>query len=189
MKHGIVRLLLAGGFALACLGAGPAANAADFTLTSSAYQDNAPLDKKSAGNREGNANCVGQNVSPPLAWANPPAGIKSYALLMFDPEGRRGLGVSHMVIYGIPASVTGFAEGELGKASDKFVGGKSTMNLGIYFGPCTPPGDWHHYVFTLIATDFDPTELKPGLTREELFAALGDHAKAAAGLVVRFRKP
>ena len=127
-------------------------------------------------------NCVGQSVSPPLKWANPPEGTKSYALLLIDPEGRGGLGVVHMVTYGIPVTVTGFAEGELSKPSDKFVGGKSTMNLGVYFGPCTPPGDWHHYTFTLIATDLDPKALQPGMTRDELYAALAGHAKGGAGL-------
>ena len=96
---------------------------------------------------------------------------------MVDPEGRLGLGVVHMVIYGIPASVTGFTEGELSKPSDKFVGGKSSMGLPVYFGPCTPPGDWHHYTFTLIATDLDPKALQPGMTRDELFTALTGHSQ------------
>ena len=61
------------------------------------------LAKKNAGNNKANPNCVGENVSPPLAWANLPAGTKSYALLMIDPEGRGGLGVIHWVAYGIPA--------------------------------------------------------------------------------------
>ena len=81
-----------------------------------------------AGNNKTNPNCVGENVSPQLSWTNPPAGTKSYVLLMSDPEGR-GLGVGHWVAYGIPASVTGFAEGEISKQTDKYVGGKSTMNL------------------------------------------------------------
>ena len=69
--------------------------------------------------------------------------------------------------------MTSFVEGELSKPSDKFVGGKSTMNLGIYTGPGTPPNtDWHHYTRTLIATDLDPKALQPGMTREELAAAL-----------------
>ena len=58
---------------------------------------------------------------------------------MFDPEGRAPSGVSHWVAYGIPASVTGFAEGEVGKPSDKYVGGKSRMGVGHYSGPCAPP--------------------------------------------------
>ena len=190
MKLGMKSLLLAGGLVLASFGGAPAAKDPDpFRLTSPSFADNAPLAKKNAGDRAGNANCVGQSVSPPLKWANPPDGTTSFALLLVDPEGRGGLGVVHMVTYGIPASVTGFAEGELSKPSDKFVGGKSTMGLATYFGPCTPPGDWHHYTFTLIATDLDPKALQPGMTRDELFAALAGHTKTAAGLVVRFRHP
>jgi phosphatidylethanolamine-binding protein (PEBP) family uncharacterized protein len=115
---------------------------------------------------------------------------KAFALLLFDPEGRPPAGVSHMVVYGIPADVKGFAEGELSKPSDKFIGGKSTMGLGVYFGPGTPPNtDWHHYTWTIVATDLDPKALQPGMTREELAAALKDHVKGSAGLVTRFRHP
>jgi Raf kinase inhibitor-like YbhB/YbcL family protein len=161
-----------------------------FTLTSSAFSDNGTLAIKNAGNNKQSPNCVGDNVSPPLAWTNVPEGTKSFALLLFDPEGRAPAGVSHMVLYGIPASVTGFAEGEISQPSDKYVGGKSTMNLGTYFGPCTPPNtDWHHYTFTIVATDLDPKALQPGLTREELAAALKDHVKGSAGLIGRFRHP
>jgi hypothetical protein len=156
-------------------------------LKSSTLKDNGVLAKKYAGNDKSNPNCVGDNLSPPLAWSHPPEGTKSFALMLFDPEGRLGLGVVHFVSYGIPASVTGFAEGELSKPSEKFVGGKSTRSLPTYFGPCTPPGDWHHYTFTLIATDLDPKALQPGMTRDELVAALAGHSKGAAGLVGRFR--
>jgi Raf kinase inhibitor-like YbhB/YbcL family protein len=185
-----VHYVLAAGVAMlmAMLSGGEAAQAAEvFKLKSSAVKDNGVLSKKYAGNDKSNANCVGDNISPPLAWSNPPEGTKSFALMMTDPEGRAGLGVVHWVAYGIPASVTGFAEGEVSKTSDKFVGGKSTRALPTYFGPCTPPGDWHHYTFTLIATDLEPTALQPGMTRDELLAALQGHAKAATGLVARFK--
>ncbi len=85
--------------------------------------------KKMANNQansKNNPNCVGDNVSPQFSWSNVPDGTKSLVLLMSDPEGRAPSGVSHWVAYGIPASVTGFAEGETSKASDKYVGGKST---------------------------------------------------------------
>jgi Raf kinase inhibitor-like YbhB/YbcL family protein len=187
VKSPMQKISLAGGLVLAaCTGA----LAADpFMLKSSAFEDNGKLAVKNAGNNKQNPNCVGENVSPPLSWSNPPAGTKSYALLMFDPEGRGGLGVSHWVAYGIDASVTGFAEGEVGGPSEKYVGGKGQAGLGHYLGPCTPPGDWHHYTFTLIATDLEPKALQPGLTRDELFKALDGHAKGAAGLIGRFTKP
>jgi len=68
------------------------------------------------------------------------------------------------------------------------------MGLGTYFGPGTPPNtDWHHYTFTLVATDLDPKALPPGLTREELATALinplQNHIKGSAGLVTRFKHP
>jgi hypothetical protein len=188
MKYGLGSLLAAGGFVLS-IGAAGAADV--FTLTSSAVQDNGTLAVKNAGSdKQRSPNCVGENVSPPLAWSNAPADTKSFALIMFDPEGRAPAGVSHMVTYGIPADAKGFAEGELSKPSDKFVGGKSTMNLDIYTGPCTPPNtDWHHYTFIVMATDLDPKALQPGMTREELAAALKDHVKGSAGLVTRFKHP
>jgi len=191
MKFHMKSLLLVGAlvFAAPTTQSAPAPVPEVFRLTSPAFVDNAPLAKKNARDRKDNPNCVGQSVSPPLKWTSPPAGTTSYALLLIDPEGRGGLGVVHMVVYGIPAPILGFAEGELSKPSDKFIGGKSTMGLPVYFGPCTPPGDWHHYTFTLIATDLDPKALQPGMTRDELFAALAGHTKGAAGLVVRFRHP
>jgi Raf kinase inhibitor-like YbhB/YbcL family protein len=192
MKRIIAALLTSGGFLAASLLAVPVARAADvLTLTSSAVQDNGILATKNACNdKQRSPNCVGENISPPLAWSNVPDGTKSFALVLLDPEGRAPAGVSHMVVYGIPADVKGFAEGELSKPSDKFVGGKSTMNQGVYFGPGTPPNtDWHHYTFTLIATDLDPKALEPGMAREELAAALKDHVKGSAGLVTRFKHP
>jgi Raf kinase inhibitor-like YbhB/YbcL family protein len=194
----IVKLsMLASGIALASLVAAQSSFAADvFSLTSKTFQDGQMLPKKASNKNAGNnPNCVGDNVSPELSWANPPAGTKSFVLLMEDPEGRAPAGVHHMVTYGIDAKVTGFAEGELSKPSDKFVGGKATQGTGIYNGPCTPANvQPHHYTFVVIATDLDPKELAPGLTREELApmivpASGPPHAKGSAGIIGLFVKP
>jgi Raf kinase inhibitor-like YbhB/YbcL family protein len=169
--------------------AGTAQAADPFMLRSAAFEDNGILAVKNAGNAKQNPNCVGDNVSPPLNWLNPPSGTISFAIILYDPEGFDGLGVVHWIAYGIPISVTGFAEGEVSGPSDKFVGGKSFGGSPFYFGPCTPPGDYHHYIFTLIATDLDPKALEPGLTREQVFEKIKGHTKGAAGLIGRFRKP
>jgi hypothetical protein len=182
--------ILAVAVALAAIcGARGAAAQGVFTLSSPDFKDGARLALKNAGNNKANPNCVGENISPTLSWANPPEGTKSYALLMFDPEGRPPGGVSHWVAYGIPVAVSGFAEGEVSKASDKYVGGLGTAKLSTYTGPCTPAGPPHHYTFTLIATDLEPTALAPGLTRDELIKALDGHAKSATGLIGIFSKP
>jgi Raf kinase inhibitor-like YbhB/YbcL family protein len=166
-----------------------------FTLTSTTFKDGQLMPRKVANNTATNPNCVGENVSPQLSWTGVPEGTRSFAILMEDPEGRGGAGVHHWVAYGIPASVIGFAEGEVSKTSDKYVGGKSTQGVPNYSGPCTPAGSPHHYTFILIATDLDPKELPPGLTREELQAKIVppapamSHAKGTAGLVGLFVKP
>jgi len=171
-----------------------AANAAGiFTLKSTTFADGKIMPKKVANNNPSNPNCVGDNVSPELSWSNVPDGTKSLVLTMFDPEGRAPGGVSHWVAYGISPTVTGFAEGEANKDSDKYVGGKSLMGVGHYSGPCTPPNaSPHHYTFVLIATDFDLKELPPGLTRDELIAKFGPppaNVKGSTGLVGLFVNP
>jgi Raf kinase inhibitor-like YbhB/YbcL family protein len=191
-KRKSARTLLAGGIAALCIGG--CATTGDlpsmgnaFSLTSTAFKDGAMMPVKHAGNNKANPNCIGENISPALAWSNVPAGTKSFALIMVDPEGRGGLGVDHWNAYGIPASSSGFAEGETSQLSDKYVGGKGTAGLGHYTGPCTPPGTGlHHYTFTLIATDLEPNALPAGLTRAELLAKLAGRTKGAAGLVGLF---
>ena len=188
IRRHIGMLMAAGGLALA---SAPLAHAADvFTLASSSFKDGAMLAVTHAGNLKTNPNCVGQNVSPPLAWSHPPEGTKSYALIMVDPEGRNGLGVIHWLAYNIAASVTGFDEGETSQPSPKYTGGKGSAGQQIYMGPCPPPGhDAHHYTFTLVATDLEPGALPAGLTYPELMDKLNGHARQAAGIIGLFKKP
>jgi Raf kinase inhibitor-like YbhB/YbcL family protein len=190
LNRNFQRALLAALIAAGCAGLAQSAAAEPFTLTSASFKDGTMLAVKNAGNNKSNPNCIGENISPPLSWSNVPAGTKSLALLMVDPEGRGGLGVNHWIAYGISPSIGGFAENEVSQMGSKFVGGKGTAGLGHYTGPCTPPGTgMHHYTFTLIATDLEPGELPPGLTHDELMAKLAGHAKVAAGLVGLFGRP
>lgn len=165
---------------------GVSAGATDiFQLQSPAFGDNALIEKKFAGNATTNPNCTGENASPALVWNNPPANTQSFALVVHDPEGAMGLGVTHLVAYNILPSGTGFAENDLRDGKD-YTGGKNTPGTVAWYGPCPPPGSGaHHYTFTLIATSLAPT-LPKGLTREELFGKLKGHTLGAAGLIGRF---
>ncbi len=109
-------------WALCCalIAYGPAVGAsATFQLQSPAFADNALMERKFAGNASNNPNCTGENISPALSWSNAPAEVKSYALVVHDPEGAKGLGVTHLVAYNIPADSSGFAQNDLrdGKGS------------------------------------------------------------------------
>ena len=177
----------------AILLAAPAALAAEpFAVTSVAYKDGDVWPSKFAGADPSRTNppCPGQNVSPPLAWSNAPAATKSFAILMFDPDGGNGTGASHWVAYGIPPTKTSLAEGEASAAPKDWTGGKNAVGNDHYFGPCGPAGhSLHHYVITVIATDIEPGKLQPGLTRDELVAQLKGHTLAPASIVGRYTRP
>lgn len=159
-----------------------------FTLTSTSFNDGDIVPAKYAGAHPGRT-CGGENVSPQLSWANAPEKTKSFAMVMTDPEGGRGLGSVHWVAYGIPVSKTSFAEGEASAPPKDHVGGKNNLGTNYYFGPCGPAGDsLHHYIFTMIATDLEPDALPPGLTRDELFQKLRGHALAPASIVGKYRR-
>ena len=97
MKYALGSLLFAGALALSF----GAARADVLVLTSSALKDNNQLAVKNAcADKQRSPNCVGKNISPPLAWSGAPEGTKSFAIVMLDPEGRAPAGVVHMVSLG-----------------------------------------------------------------------------------------
>lgn len=161
-----------------------------FTLSSPAFSDDGMLPLKNAGGTLCGKDSRGGNLSPPLAWSNAPPGTKSFAVVMIDPDGRRGLGSVHWVAYGIPASRTSLKEGEGGPASaTDIVSGKNSRGTPGYTGPCGPPVDAaHHYVIDLIALDLAPGALRSGLSRDELLMAIAGHSLGPASLVVRYRR-
>ena len=188
-------------FTAVCLAAGSAictSHAAappepTFTLTSTTFQDGGLVPMRMAFTKdEKNPNCFGQNISPQLSWANPRPGVKSFAITMFEMEDPPH---TDLVVYGIPASVNAFAEGELSKTSSKFVEGKGFRGMGTWRGMCPPPQEGptktgiHHYEFTIWGTDLDPKELPAGLTSEQLQDRLKGHIKGRALLVARFLRP
>jgi Raf kinase inhibitor-like YbhB/YbcL family protein len=187
---GTARLLLLG---LGTVLLAQAALAAEpFGVTSSAYKDGDVWPSKFAGSDPSRTNppCPGENVSPPLTWKNAPAGTKSFAIIMYDPDSGNGLGAAHWVAYNIPASKTSLAEGEASQSPRDWTGGKNNVGSDHYFGPCGPAGhSLHHFIITIIATDIEPGRLKPGLTRDELLAELKGHALAPASIVGRYTRP
>ena len=111
-----------------------------FTLSSPAFADNDVLPLKYAGGTLCGKDSRGGNTSPPLAWSNPPAGTKSFAVVMIDPDGRRGLGSVHWLAYNIPANRTALQEGEGGSPPPADVTpGKNSRGIPGYTGPCGPP--------------------------------------------------
>ncbi len=108
--------------------------------------------------------CNGQNTSPALEWANPPAGTKSFAVTMYDPDAPTGSGWWHWVMYNIPAGTTGLVAGA-GNGRNAPRGsaeGRTDFGSKGYGGPCPPVGDKpHHYHITVFALKVDKLDV-PG---------------------------
>ncbi len=108
--------------------------------------------------------CNGQNISPALEWAGAPAGTKSFAVTIYDPDAPTGSGWWHWVMYNIPASATGLAAGagngrNAPRGSEQ---GNTDFGTKGYGGPCPPVGNKpHHYNITVFALKVDKLDV-PG---------------------------
>ncbi len=49
--------------------------------------------------------CDGSNISPSLIWSGAPAGTKSFAINLYDPDAPTGSGFWHWVVFNIPATL------------------------------------------------------------------------------------
>ena len=126
--------------------------------------------------------CKGKNISPALAWTEPPAGTQSLALIMDDPDAPGGMWV-HWVLFNISASTRNLQE-DL-PASGMSVGKNSWGDI-RYGGPC-PPSGTHRYFFKLYALD-TTINLSPGATKEQVLKEMEGHILAQSELVGTFSK-
>jgi len=147
--------------------------ASSFTLSSPDIAEGSTIASKFVLNGFG---CKGENVSPALVWANPPAGTKSYAVQVYDPDAPTGSGFWHWGVYNIPGSVTSLAQGA-GNSLSRLPGGASggmtdfhdtgaTGANGNWGGPCPPVGDKpHRYIFTVFALGVDNLHAAAGIPK------------------------
>ncbi len=148
---------------------------AEFVLTSSAFQDGERIPDRYT--------CKGEDLSPPLSWRGAPAGTKSFALIVEDPDAPGGTFV-HWVIYNLPAALTELSEGVPAseQLEDGALQGINDFRTIGYRGPCPPPGKPHRYFFILRALDRE-LELKAGATKAELEKEIEGHVLAEAKLI------
>jgi Raf kinase inhibitor-like YbhB/YbcL family protein len=149
-------------------------------ISSSAFTEGALISKKYT--------CDGQDISPPLAWSQVPAGAKSLILIVDDPDAPGGTWV-HWVVANLPATAQELPEGiptaPATLESGGWQGANSWRQTG-YRGPC-PPGGTHRYNFKLYALDM-PLALKSGATSKDLTAMMQGHVLAQAQLMGRYQR-
>lgn len=180
----VLILLLCMTMLTSCLGVSqpveaPVPGGVSMKLTSSAFAEGAMIPKKYT--------CDGEDISPPLAWSEVPAGARSLALICDDPDAPVGTWV-HWVFFNLPPTLSGLPEGVPPDKGSQ-VGGVQATNswkrIG-YGGPC-PPSGTHRYFFKLYALS---TQLNLGssATAKDVQSAMKGHVLAEAQLMGRYQR-
>jgi len=152
-------------------------------LTSSAFSHHDPIPAIHT--------CDGNDISPPLAWNSLPAGTKSLALIVDDPDAPDPKAPKmtwvHWVLYNIPPAATGLPEnGGRGDLPEGTLEGRNNWGRTGYGGPCPPIGR-HRYFFKLYALDSLLPDLgQPG--KDKLLQAMEGHILDKAELVGTYQR-
>jgi Raf kinase inhibitor-like YbhB/YbcL family protein len=132
--------------------------------------------------------CDSINISPPLSWSGVPAGARSLALIVEDPDApdpKRPQRVwVHWLVYNLPADCLGISEG--GALPRGALTGRNDWNKTDYGGPCPPIGR-HRYFHRLYALDAALPDLKHP-TRSQLEQAMQGHILDQAELVGTYQR-
>lgn len=168
--------LLAGFFIFAREGAdnatrGMAQEGGKMKLTSPDFANNGSIPKKFSGQ--------GEDINPALIIENIPAGAKSLALIVDDPDAPMGTWV-HWVVYDIPI---------ISRIDENTVPGKQGINSArnkTYHGPY-PPSGTHRYFFKIYALDAT-LGLGEGMSKADLEKAMQRHILDKAELIGLYKR-
>lgn len=142
--------------------------------------------------------CKGGNWSPGLQWQGVPAGTRSFALTLFDPDAPTGSGWWHWVVYNLPAQTRALPEGvglqnaEQARRAGmpaQAVQGRTDFGKPGYGGACPPAGDpAHRYVFTLWALDTEALQLDEDASAALVNFMIRQHALGSTQLTARYKR-
>jgi Raf kinase inhibitor-like YbhB/YbcL family protein len=149
-------------------------------LTSPAFSEGTVIPKRHAGD--------GGNLSPSLSWPKSSMAVKSYAVIMEDPDAPSGTFI-HWVLFNIPPGMNQLPEGVPVKPEVTGVGtqGINDARTNGYYGPCPPPGKPHRYFFKVFALD-KPMDLPSGCTSAELQQAMQSHLLDSGSLMGTYHR-
>lgn len=152
-------------------------------LVSSAFEQGAGIPKRHT--------CEGEDLSPALAWSGVPAGTRSLALIVDDPDAPDPAAPKmtwvHWVLYNLPADATRLDQGIAPSALPPgTLQGRNDWKRTGYGGPCPPIGR-HRYFHKLYALDAMLADLKQP-TKDQLLKAMQGHVLAQAELMGTYQK-
>ncbi|NDV14159.1 YbhB/YbcL family Raf kinase inhibitor-like protein [Crenobacter caeni] len=174
--------------ALLCALTLPAHAGKTFTLASPQLGEGVPLSSAQVFQGMG---CEGGNRSPALRWDNPPAGTRSFALTVYDPDAPTGSGWWHWLVVNLPANARALPEGASPKAGLPAGTLEIATDFGQpgYGGACPPPGHgMHRYQFTVWALDTDRLPLKADSQAALAGFLLNQHALGKATITATYAR-
>lgn len=134
--------------------------------------------------------CEGEDVSPPLAWSGEPAGTRSFALIVDDPDAPDPAAPKrvwvHWVVYNLGPETHALVEGASLSLPGKAASGTNDWHRAAWGGPCPPIGE-HRYFFKLYALDTVLPDLGEP-TKAQLEQAIQGHILAQAELIGLYKK-
>lgn len=135
--------------------------------------------------------CDGRDISPPLSWSSLPAGTRSLALIVEDPDApdpkAPRMTWIHWVLYNIPAGTSGLEENTAaGNLPAGTLEGLNNWGRTGYGGPCPPVGR-HRYFFKLYALDAELPDLNQP-NKEKLLQAMQNNILGQAELVGTYQR-
>jgi hypothetical protein len=125
--------------------------------------------------------CNGVNVSPPLNILGKPKNATTFAIIVDDHDAKGG-SFAHWVAWNIPGDTQNFPED-----SSFSHQGKNNFGEKKYQGPCPPPGQLHHYYFSIYALDTE-LNLPDETTEVQLLEAMDGHLLDRAELMGTFQR-
>jgi Raf kinase inhibitor-like YbhB/YbcL family protein len=133
--------------------------------------------------------CDAEDVSPALEWSGAPAGTKTFALVVHDPDApdpaAPKMDYVHWILYDIPASSSLLPEG-IGALPTGTREGVNDWKRTGYGGPCPPIGR-HRYFFRLYALDIVLGD-RGQVTRTQLDQAMAGHVLAEAVVMGTYQR-
>lgn len=163
----------------------PALAESVFTLTSASFHAGGTVDAAQVFDQD---DCKGGNRSPQLTWHDAPAGTRSFAVTVFDPDAP-GRGWWHWAVAAIPATVDSLPENASASGFLKKLGAVEARNdfdIDGYGGPCPPPGKPHRYVITVYALSSADLRLAQGRPALMFDHEIGTATLGSARMVVNY---
>ncbi len=131
--------------------------------------------------------CDGANVSPQLSWECKVEGVKTYVLIVEDPDASSG-NFTHWVVYNIPSGVSSLMENSTPTKNvrEEVLMGTNDFGRIGYGGPC-PPSGTHHYYFRIYGLN-TAVHLDSGATKREVLKKMEGHIIARGELMGTYQR-